>query len=708
MASDENDDGLAGMPDLINDSSAGNTSDEDAPQKPKAKKAAKKKEPSWQQALLEGPSASTQANPGPDDDLQSFSAKDLKELITKAGLSTGDCLEKEDLVRRAKEARATLADTNAQERAQRARAQQEEAARVRREEEAAKRAAEERERQERERVKRLASERNAMADSLHAVKQPNDRGEMDNLERLIKNAYDLLLEHGNSKLRDAVNKAERRLDEGGKTVARNEEAAAEQRKAEERLQRIDKDMKTKRKSLATAGSGTEQLELALRGLVEERQQLSAALGASTELPEVIAAQLALAEAQSRRDKALQRRAVRRALGPRPPARATEVLAPRGPAAARARPPARARACFLFARRRGKAEAETKAARDAAEKLQEEKQALRDKVTKRDQQIEELKKARPARAASPGARARALPTPQRAHAPRAAPPRAPQAERAEERKLKKERLAKAEETAAQLTTQNEDLRRQLEATTREEATVRHMAALQQTELQEMGRRHQSTRQQLEDENERLRRQLQDLMPASGRGTTGRPPSAPTPPPAVAAPAPATRPPPTPPAAQPAEEERDCPICLEPVASCAIVTPDEVGKKVSLRGGVLTLDGKRAEVVWGSGSSEAVQPADMAGVVQSATGKVKSDVWISATLGGPPTRKFENPRRMEGGKAVRMESLFCSHTFHQHCIDAHYAKARAGGKTKKLCPECNTDQDEAQKQQAALEAQLLNGL
>ena len=202
-----------GMPSLVHDSSENSSADEGKPRKGQPKKKKKKKKaPAPGSSDEEGDSgpqtggagprqnpfaqfgtggASREASrsfPQPDDargaasssaaapadDLAGMTARALKELIGSAGLSSDGCIDKDDLVERAREARARLAEQ--QVRAERERQRRDEEERARAAEAESRRrlqeeqAAREEEQRRREHEKRLAEEQSRMARLLGRVR----------------------------------------------------------------------------------------------------------------------------------------------------------------------------------------------------------------------------------------------------------------------------------------------------------------------------------------------------------------------------------------------------------------------------------------------------------------------------------------------------------------------------------------------------------
>ena len=197
-----------GMPSLVHDSSENSSGDEGKPRKGQPKKKKKKKKaPAPGSSDEEGDSGpqtggayprqnpfgtggasreATRSFPQPDDaggaasssaaapadDLAGMTARALKELIGSAGLSSEGCIDKADLVERAREARARLAE-------QQVRAERE---RQRRDEE---------EQRRREQEKRLAEEHSRMAKLLSEC-DVQGRADLDHLTRKLEEARALL------------------------------------------------------------------------------------------------------------------------------------------------------------------------------------------------------------------------------------------------------------------------------------------------------------------------------------------------------------------------------------------------------------------------------------------------------------------------------------------------------------------------------------
>ena len=217
-----------GMPSLVHDSSENSSGDEGKPRKGQPKKKKKKKKapaPSSDEEGDSGPQtggayprqnpfaqfsdrealravlgtggASRETTRQPDDargaasssaasadDLAGMTARALKELIGSAGLSSDGCIDKADLVERARTARARLAEQ--QVRAERERQRREEEERARAAEAESRRrlqeeqAAREEEQRRREAEKRLAEEQSRMARLLSEC-DVHGRADLDHL-----------------------------------------------------------------------------------------------------------------------------------------------------------------------------------------------------------------------------------------------------------------------------------------------------------------------------------------------------------------------------------------------------------------------------------------------------------------------------------------------------------------------------------------------
>ena len=357
-----------GMPSLVHDSSENTSEDEAQPpkqQKQKKKKKAAPPQPTspseddaqtglrglrkgfLDQDVAKGAASSTATS---GDGLAELTAKELKELIGSAGLSTNGCIDKADLVEQARKAKVKLAEQQAQHERNRERREEAERARAAEQESGWKQEAEREVREDlrrkREEEKRLVDERARMAEVLQKS-GVQGRGDLDQLKHNLVAARELLASADASKLRDAVNKAEKRLREGEEVVGVAERRAAELQRATERRGECDAQIKQKTKSLKAVGAkgGTERLEADLKLLVEQAAQLDVELGTGGPLPPAVAAQLALADASARRDQEA----------------------------------------------RARAEAEVRTAQLETARLHDEKQALKERIAKRDQQIDDLRK-----------------------------------------------------------------------------------------------------------------------------------------------------------------------------------------------------------------------------------------------------------------------------------------------------------------------------
>ena len=216
-----------GMPSLVHDSSENSSGDEGKPRKGQPKKKKKKKKaPAPGSSDEEGDSGpqtggayprqnpfgtggasreATRSFPQPDDaggaasssaaapadDLAGMTARALKELIGSAGLSSEGCIDKADLVERAREARARLAEQQVRAERERQRRDEEERARAA-EAEARRRAQEEQaareeEQRRREQEKRLAEEHSRMAKLLSEC-DVQGRGDLNHLTQVLDEA----------------------------------------------------------------------------------------------------------------------------------------------------------------------------------------------------------------------------------------------------------------------------------------------------------------------------------------------------------------------------------------------------------------------------------------------------------------------------------------------------------------------------------------
>jgi len=306
------------MPGLVGDSTGDEGSDGERARGRKSA-ARKKRQPPEAAASASGPAASSgmrkgfldkdatstsAANPGEDDDLSTLKIGELKAIIAEAGLSLDGCIDKADIVERARQARVTTARLAAGD-----------ASRKRREEEQAKqaklaeqeKARKEAEARAKEEAKRVAD----MAKALHALTPPKNRDAIERARSQLAKAHGLLQTAEHQQLRDAVRYAERTLEAGQAAVAVSEQRERAAREADERRSEVEDKLTAVAKALRKAGgsSSVERHEHDLKALVEHfEESVDPSCATPRWVPPVAAAKLELAYAQTRREQAACTRA----------------------------------------------------------------------------------------------------------------------------------------------------------------------------------------------------------------------------------------------------------------------------------------------------------------------------------------------------------------------------------------------------------------
>ena len=293
--------------------------------------------------FLDTDAASTRARtPGEDDDLPTLPIKQLKAIISGAGLSLDGCIDKADTIERARQARAAV------------RLAAEDSSRKRREEEQAKKAKlaeqEQARKQAEARAKEEARRVAEMAKALHAMAPPTSRDEIERARSQLTKALELLQVAEHQQLRDATRYAEKTLRKGQEAVAASEQREREAREAEERRTELENKLgsgaRTLRKAVNGGSSSVERHEHELKALVEHfEESVDVSCATPRWIPPVAVARLELAYAQTRREQVA----------------------------------------------RARAEAEVEKMRAEAEKLREELEKQRKRAAKRDEDNEALRK-----------------------------------------------------------------------------------------------------------------------------------------------------------------------------------------------------------------------------------------------------------------------------------------------------------------------------